>query len=144
MDDGMQEHQHIKTVPGEAKAPEVVYNPIRVEEDAHTQTDDINIPLVAVSVAFFAVLMLVLVIGIQAWFYNVDTAERERKILPQGSAGTALGDMLANQRAELYGNKGEVNSQMGKDSKAVRIPITDAMDAVVKQYATAQGNQGAP
>ena len=140
----MQEHQHIKTVPGERVAPEVVYHPIRVEEDSHTQTDDINIPLVAVSVAFFAVLMLVLVLGLQAWFYNADNAERTAKTIPQGTPGTALGDMLANQHAELYGDKGAANPRMGKDSKAVRIPISDAMDAVVKQYATAQGSQGNP
>jgi hypothetical protein len=138
----MQEHQHVKTTPGEAVAPEVVYHPIRVEEDAHVQTDDINIPLVAVSVAFFAILMLVLVLGLQAWFYNADNAERAAKMIPQGAPGTPLGDMLANQRAELYGDKGSVNPRMGKDSKAVRIPINDAMDDVVKQYATAQGTQG--
>ncbi len=140
----MQEHQHIKTVPGEAVAPEVVKNPIRVEEDAHTQTDDINIPLVAVSVAFFAVLMLVLVLGLQAWFYNADRAERAAKMVDQGAPGTELGDMLLKQRAELYVEKPTVNDRMGKDSKAMRIPMDQAMDLVVKQYAAAQGNAGKP
>lgn len=140
----MQEHDHVKTVPGENVAPEVVHNPIRVEEDAHTQTDDINIPLVTVSVAFFAVLMLVIVLGIQAWFYNVAAAERVAKTVDQGAPGTSLGDMLAKQRSELYVEKPTLNDRMGKDSKAMRIPIDQAMDLVTRQYAASQGNTGKP
>ncbi len=140
----MQEHQHVKTVPGEAVAPEVVVNPIRVEEDSHTQTDDINIPLVSVAVAFFAILMLVTVFGLQAWFYNADSAERAAKMVDQGSPGTPLGEMLAKQRAELYVEKPSPNDRMGKDSKAMRIPIDQAIDVITRQYARVQGNEGKP
>jgi hypothetical protein len=135
----MQKHEHVKTVPGEQVAPEVVVNPIRVEEDAHTQTDDINIPLVAVSVLFFAMLMLVLVLGLQAWIYNAANSEKLTKTVPQGSAGTALGDMLAKDRSEMYVDKVVPNDRMGKDSKAMRIPIDRAMELVVNDYAQAQG-----
>ncbi len=138
----MQKHEHVKTVPGEPVAPEVVMNPIRVEEDAHTQTDDINIPLVAVSVLFFAMLMLVLVLGLQAWIYNAKNSETAAKTVAQGSAGTELGDMVAKDRAELYVDKMAPNDRMGKDSKAMRIPIDRAMELVVNDYTQAQGASG--
>jgi hypothetical protein len=52
--------------------------------------------------------------------------------------------MLANQRAELYGDKGSLNPRSPKGTKEYRLPINDAMDAVVKQYAVAQEKQGNP
>src|ERR1700744_4387444 len=98
----MQEHQHVRTTAGENVAPEFVENPIRPEPGSNMQMDDINIPLLAVSVAFFAVCLLICVIGLQAWFYHYDNAERLAKTVPQGDPSTELGQMLENDNQELY------------------------------------------
>src|SRR5579884_1694785 len=102
----MQEHHHVKTKPGENVAPEVVPHPIRQEPGSNMQMDDINIPLLAVSVAFFGVFLLVLMIALEATFYHFDDAERARKMVKQGAPGTPLGEMLANDHAEMYGEPG--------------------------------------
>lgn len=133
----MQEHQHVKTTPGENVAPEFVDQPVRPEPGSNMQMDDINIPLVAVSVAFFAVCLLVLVIGLQAWFYNYDNAEREAKTVAEGAPGTELGAMLENAHAELYG-KPQENDRFPKDQHVMRIPIDHAMQIVAQQYEAKQ------
>ncbi len=134
----MQERQHVKTVPGEPKAPEVVPNPIRPLPGGNAQTDDINIPMVAVSVAFFGVLLLVTIFAVEAWVYHYDTAERAAKQVPQYDTRTELGQMVETQKSELNDPAGP-NAEFPKADKVTRMPISDAMNAVVKQYAAAQG-----
>jgi hypothetical protein len=129
----MQEHQHVKTTPGENVAPEFVEQPIRPEPGSNMQMDDINIPLVAVTVAFFGVFLLVLVIGLQAWFYNYDNAERLAKTVKQGDPSTELGVMLESNHEELYGKASE-NPRFPKDQHVMRIPIDNAMQMVAQQY----------
>ena len=72
------------------------------EEQSNLMMDDINIPVVATAVAFFVVLLSVVVISLQAAFYHYAASERQRKTLPQEDKGTELGAMLADQRQELY------------------------------------------
>ncbi|HUO08625.1 MAG TPA: hypothetical protein VM008_10025 [Phycisphaerae bacterium] len=132
----MKEHQHVKTTPGENVAPEVVEQPIRPEPGSNMQMDDINIPLLAVSVAFFAVCLLILVIGLQAWFYHYDNAERAAKMVPEGDPSTPLGQMLENAHAEMYGKPVE-NPRFPKEH-VMRIPIDNAMEMVAERYKTEQ------
>jgi hypothetical protein len=98
----MQERQHVKTVPGEQAVPEIVAHPVRKEDGHDVQTDDINIPLLGIFVVFFAVLLAVVIVSLQAWFYNVQANDRAAKMRPQESTDTELGSMLAQQRAELH------------------------------------------
>jgi hypothetical protein len=133
----MQEHQHVRTTPGENVAPEYVEQPIRPEPGSNMQMDDINIPLLAVSVAFFAVVLLLLVIGLQAWFYHYDQDERDAKTVAQGAPGTPLGEMLANAHGEMYGKASE-NTRFPKDQHVMRIPIDVAMEQVAKDYEAKQ------
>jgi hypothetical protein len=72
------------------------------EEPGNLLMDDINIPLVATAVAFFVVLLTVVIIGLQAVFYHYDTGERERKTLSQDDPRTELGALLADQWKELH------------------------------------------
>ena len=129
----MQEHQHVRTTAGENVAPEYVEQPIRPEPGSNMQMDDINIPLLAVSVAFFAVCLLILVIGLQAWFYHYDDAERAEKTVAEGAPGTELGAMVENAQAEMYGKSGE-NPRFPKDQHVMRIPIDNAMEIVANKY----------
>jgi hypothetical protein len=84
------------------------------ERDAQSNMnmDDINIPLVAVSVLFFGVLLAVTIAGLQAWFYHQQTAIREANTLPRDyyvpatageiEKGTELGMLWHKQRMELH------------------------------------------
>jgi len=95
-----------------------------------------------VSVAFFAVSLLVLVIGLEAWFNNYENAERAAKTVKQGAPGTPLGEMLANDYSELYPPDGAaLNTRFPKEMHVVRIPVDRAMEIVTKQYEAEQGKQ---
>jgi len=72
------------------------------EEQSNLMMDDINIPMVATSVAFFVVLLAVTIIGLQAAFYNYEAAERKSKQLPQEDPRTELGASLRAQREQLH------------------------------------------
>src|SRR5437868_1380491 len=97
----MQERHHVKTHPNEPKDPEDVPHPVRKETGGNVKTDDINITILAWFVAFFAVLLAVVIISLQAWFYGVQAKEQMAKTAPQESKGTELGDMLGRQREQL-------------------------------------------
>jgi hypothetical protein len=141
----MQERHHVKTIPGEAAVPEVVSHPVRKEPGGNVQMDDINIPIVAVTVAFFAVLLAVVIVSLQAWFYSAQAAERASKISPQGSPETWLGAIVIPQRAELQ-ESGPVHETVaggttGPATTTVtryRMPIGDAMKIIQQQYAGGQ------
>ena len=87
-------------------------SPEAAPEQSAGQMDDINIPLVAVSVAFFACLLSVAIISLQAWFMHADRAEIQSKLAPQedprtfdalakSDMATPLGQILQKQRAQL-------------------------------------------
>lgn len=149
----MQERHHVKTTPGEADAvPEYTPHSVRKEEGGNVQTDDINIPIVGVAVLFFAVLLSVTVVGLQAWFYNRQTAEREAKMVAADDPGTWLGGIVHAQRDELHGT-GTARSAAPTSKPAttasgtttatapvlVRVDIDQAIKAVAADYAGAQG-----
>ena len=139
----MQERHHVKTVPGEQAVPEVVPHSVRKEDGHDVQTDDINIPLLGIFVVFFAVLLSVVIVSLQAWFYNVQAAERERKLAPQESVSTELGRLLADQRSELHtpGLARDTNppgtapaSNAANIQRHRRISIDEAMKLTVSNY----------
>jgi len=142
----MQERQHVKTTPGEQAVPEVVPHPVRKEDGHDVQTDDINIPLLGIFVVFFAVLLSVVIVSLQAWFYNVQATERAAKLASQESPATELGHLLQAQRAELHSSglaRENTPAASAPASNAAapataprhnRIPIDQAMKIVVSSY----------
>lgn len=143
----MQERRHVKTIPGEPVAPEVVPHPVRKEEGGNVQMDDINIPLVAVMVAFFAVLLAVTIVSLQAWVYNGEAAEKKNQTLAQDDPRTEFGAMLAAQGHDLNAPPGPSRpldlsapatapaTGAGATGTAPRlhIPIEDAIRIVAKE-----------
>ena len=140
----MQERRHVKTIPGEQAAPEIVSHPVRTEDGGNVQMDDINIPLVAISVTFFAVSLAVLIISLQAWVYNSANAETAARTAKQGAPGTELGDMLVAQHNDLNASAGPsrpldlsapATTSAPATGAAVRmhIPIDDAIRIVAKE-----------
>ena len=138
----MEQRHHVKTIPGEAKAPEFVPGGEHLEPGGTTQAEDINIPLVATVVAFFAVLLAVSIVSLQAWFYNADAAERARKQLSEYDPNTPFGALVINQEKELTDPVGwnDHAGQAGQAKKIVREPIDRAIDATAKEYAQAQAS----
>ena len=116
--------------------------------------DDINIPLVAVIVAFFGVLLAcVTIVSLQAWFYNRESAERQRQTLAQDDPATELGALWAKQRRELDDPPGLARSLVTASAPATgtsqpttqphrRIPIDEAMAIVAKGNAKARPGRG--
>jgi hypothetical protein len=114
--------------------------------------DDINVPLVAVTVGLFAVTVVVVVVFLQAYYRNVAAREIAVKTRVQEDPTTDLGRMLAEQRAELHvglNRKREMATvpAMGAASGAVTatttaasrparrwIPIDTAMRVVAEDY----------
>ncbi len=135
----MEERHHVKTIPGEAKAPEFVPNAEHVEPGTTTQSEDINIPMVATVVAFFAFFLAVVIISLQAWFYSSDAAERLRKQVPQYDLATPLGQLHYQELAELNGpaSWNDHAGMGGEAKKVVRIPIDQAIKSTVQAYAQA-------
>jgi hypothetical protein len=132
----MQERHHVKTYPGEPATPEIVPHAVHEEPGGHTQAEDINIPLLTLSVFFFAAFLVVVIVGLQAWFYNYSEAERAAKQVPQGAPGTVLGDLLAQHDRDLHAAPGWNDRLPGGEGKKIRrVPIDQAMQFTVTQYA---------
>lgn len=131
----MQEHEHVKTIPGEPVAPEIVPNAVQIEPGEEAQAENINIPMVAISVIFFAAFLTVAIVGLQAWFYNTKHAEIAAMQAPEGGPNTPLGDQLAQYNRELY--DGGLNDRPGysEGKRITRIPIDAAMTDIVQRYA---------
>ncbi len=145
----MQERHHVKTIPGEQVAPEVVSHPVRREEGGNVQMDDINIPLVAIVVAFFASFLVVSILFLQAWVYNDQAAEKIARTLPQYDVHTELGRVYAAQEEDLNGPAGAARplvlpaagagaaTSTAPASQAVparlHVPIDDAMRIVARE-----------
>ena len=109
--------------------------------------DDINIPLVALTVGLFAVTVLVLVVFLQAYYRNVEAREIAAKTRVQEDRATDLGRMLAEQRAELHEGLNPKREPAATGpatgtaaataaSRPVRrwIPIETAMQVVADEY----------
>jgi hypothetical protein len=137
----MQERHHVKTYPGEPATPEIVPHAVHTEPGGHTQAEDINIPLLTVSVVFFAAFLVVVVVGLQAWFYNYAEGERVAKQLPQGHPETDLGRRYAVYDRDLHAPAGWNDRMEGGEAKKIRrVPIEEAMKFTVNQYAQNQQN----
>jgi len=94
------------------------------------QADDINVGLVAIIGVFSAALLFVLIVLIQAWFYNWNESERVDK----ASASVELQQALASQQDKM--NRYRLLDPSGK----VRaIPIERAMEV---ELATLRAEQG--
>ncbi len=105
------------------------------EEVSHVEPDDIGVGLLTVLFAFVAVVVLLVVVLLQAWFYNWKVnlmAERTGPINVQQAPAAVAQRQL--KQIDRFG--------WADDKKQARaIPIDRAMALVVKEMA---GDPGAP
>jgi hypothetical protein len=92
--------------------------------------DEVNAGLVAIVGVFAAVVFLLIVVLLQAWFYNWKGQIATARAVPPDSLETPLGRMLAEQQTQI-------DSYHWVDRKAgVRaIPIQRAMEIVAAEMA---------
>ena len=124
----MAEQHHDNQVSGEIVSP-------APEPGAHTQADDIPVPFVAVVGLFFAALLVVSLVGLQAYFYNQANAEIEAKTNPQGAPGTDLSNAYLqwNEYLNAQGPKKDPTDPKGQRVNNV-VPINLAIADIVKEY----------
>jgi hypothetical protein len=94
-----------------------------------TERNDINVSSIVVIGLVSVILLVVIVVGTQAYFYNAQDQEVFRKDVSQPS--WQLNNLLLQQQAELGGYK-----MVDRDKGVVAIPIDVAMKRFVQRQAT--------
>ena len=69
-----------------------------MNQKSSVEPDEVNVGLLAVVGTFTAVVVVLIVVLLQAWFYNWRGSMAEAKILPMNSPETPLGRALWNSR----------------------------------------------
>jgi len=90
-----------------------------------TMPDKVNAPLIITTGAVSGLLVIVIVIGLQAWFLSEQQAESARK--NENAVNYALADLQTRQIKQLSGNR-----VVDKDKQVVAIPIEQAMSIVAR------------
>jgi hypothetical protein len=108
------------------------------ENTSHIEPDDIGVGLLTVLFAFVAVVVLLVVVLLQAWFYNWKvelSAQRTGPIDAQQTPAAIAQRQL--ERIETYG-------WADPKTHARAIPIRRAMELVANDLAVAPGASSAP
>jgi hypothetical protein len=89
------------------------------------EQEDLNTSMIAIAGVIGAVIIFLMIVALQAWYYNVETAEMYRKVVAPAA------DELSSVTAE---QQGQLNSYRMIDSqkRIVAIPIDRAMGIVVR------------
>jgi hypothetical protein len=97
------------------------------------EPDEVNVGLLSVVGTFTAVVVVLIVVLLQAWFYNWRGSVANAKILPSNSPQTPLGRALVEQQEKI-------NSYhwINREAHERAIPIGQAMELVARDMAAAQ------
>lgn len=90
--------------------------------------DDMNTPVIALVGIVGAILFVVLVLGLQVWFFDIQEIETYKKDISQ--APEEITALISRQQDELREYR-----WVDKKNKIVGIPIERAMDLVVADLA---------
>lgn len=91
------------------------------------EKQNINIPLLATIGIVSSVLVFVIIVGVEAWFYN--ELEDERFIKHQGQVNWKLADQEMAQQEKLNSYR-----KIDDAKQTVSIPIQDAIKLTAKKY----------
>jgi hypothetical protein len=123
------ERHHVESYPAETAAPEIVPDPVRPEPGGNMQSDDVNVSMVAIIGVFAAMLLFLLIVMLQAWFYTWDDRERTAKSEPSVNLS-----MLRSQQLDQLKDYHWVNQ-----ANHVRgLPIERAMELETQRLAGEQ------
>ena len=104
-----------------------------MNEKPSVEPDEVNVGLLAVVGTFTAVVVVLIVVLLQAWFYNWRGSMAEDKMLPMNSPETPLGRAIIEQQ-EKIGSYHWIN----REAQVRAIPIQRAMEVVAQEMAAAQ------
>jgi hypothetical protein len=116
-----------------------MYEPLPPENLPQVEPDEVNVGLLGVVGTFLAVVVVLIVVLIQAWFYNWRTSIAAERTLPSDSPDTPLGRALVEQR-ETIGSYHWIN----REAKVRAIPIGRAMELVAQELAAEQDSVKKP
>lgn len=109
------------------------------EHDPPAAYDDLNVRSIALVGGVGAVLVFVSIVAVQVIYFRYNDAEREQKVIEVAFA--QVEEAVAAQRERISESGAGADPEKGEKS----IPITDAMDAVIKEYQERQaGGEGRP
>ena len=91
-------------------------------------SDDINTPVVALVGVVGALVVLVIIVGLMVWFYNLQEIETYKKDISQSPE--EISSLVAKQQAQLHSYR-----WVDAKKKTVSIPIDRAMELVVGELA---------
>jgi hypothetical protein len=110
------------------------------------EPDEVNVGLLAVVGTFAAVVVVLIVVLLQAWFYNWRGSTADATTLPMNSPETPLGRALVEQEQQLRGDQ-----SANRQTNLRTIPIEEAMKQIVDEMATVKkppeksgGKRGGP
>ena len=96
------------------------------------EKQNINISLITTIGLVSAVLLFVIIVGVEAWFYS--EVEDERTIKHQGTVNWILADHELTQQEKL-----QTYRKVDAEKQTVTIPIHDAIRMTAKKYGQKQG-----
>jgi hypothetical protein len=101
---------------------------MQANSPSQVEPDNIDVGLLAIVGAFIGVVVLLIVVLLQAWFYNWKAEITAARTLPGDAPQTPYGRALIEQQEQL-------NSYhwANRESKTRAIPIERAMELVVKE-----------
>ena len=104
-----------------------------MNQQSSVEPDEVNVGLLAVVGTFSAVVVVLIVVLLQAWFYNWRGSMADAKVLPMNSPETPLGRALVEQQEKI-------NSYhwVNREGQVRAIPIQRAMELVALEMAAAQ------
>jgi hypothetical protein len=110
-----------------------------MNQSPSVEPDEVNVGLLAVVGTFAAVVVVLIVVLLQAWFYNWRGSMADAKTLPMNSPETPLGRALVEQQEKI-------NSYhwVNREAHVRAIPIQRAMELEVQEMAAAQKSSEKP
>ena len=100
------------------------------QHESQVEPDEVNIPLLSIVGTFGAVVVLLIILLLQAWFYNWRGNIVSERTLPTGSPETPLGRATLEQQQQI-GSYHWVNREAGVRA----IPIARAMEVLAAEMA---------
>lgn len=98
--------------------------------ESQVEPDEVDAGLLGVVGTFIAVVVVLIVVLLQAWFYNWRGNILEEQALPAGGPETPLGQAMLEQQAHI-GSYHWVNREAGIRA----IPIDRAMEVLAREMA---------
>ncbi len=104
------------------------------QKDTCPRGHDVDVALIATCGIVAAAILVVLIVGLQAWFYHARDAEHQRKVVSQPYI--ELKSMQAKQLDQLHSYRFQ-----DKDKGIVQIPIDLAIERYLHQRTTRSATQ---